>query len=83
MKKADDDLPHFTDGKSRPIALIGLVNIRITEKDPEFLFLTQSAHLDSHQILLMSFQCPRQLRTTLGTQPPDSLIIFNLHLTVT
>lgn len=67
MKKADNDFPHFTDVKSRPIALIGLANIRITEKDPEFLFLTQSAHLDSHQILLMPFQCPRQLRTALGT----------------
>lgn len=67
MKKADDVIPHFTDGKSRPVALIGLANIRITEKDPAFLFHTQSAHLDSHHNLLMSFQRLTQLRTALGT----------------
>lgn len=66
MKKADDVIPCFIDVKSRPIALIGLPNIRISEKDPKFLFLYLE-HLDSHQVLLMSFQCPTQLRTALGT----------------
>lgn len=73
MKKADDVVPPFTDGKSKPIALIGLANIRITEKDLNFSFLLISTfRQSSNSIDIISM-----------SHTLNSLTIFNLHLTVT
>ena len=61
MRKADDAVPHFTDGEIGPTALTGVAKVRITESAPKVLAFSIPTS-DNHQVLLISAQRLTQLK---------------------